>query len=625
MAARHRTSVTASVNVPRPLPPAGRARSIGRAPPGIDGAVRLLVCREIMLRRRGGLLAISAIALACGDPFRAREAGPLADGGSCDGELGCDAEPPSACELAAPEPPPIPSLRAPAEGARTGSPLAPAAARTLRPTFAWSSPPGPPGPCVVTYDLQLDDACDPAELPCAFASPTIEATGIDGASWTPDAPLPIATVPPVGRRYAWRVRACDDAARCSAWSAPRWVHVGRLRDDWNGDGLSDVAALGADGAGEIRDVHVLAGAAPLVAPLASAAATLPAPTSSLVTPTWCDVDADGFADVVVPSSSASGELAAVYVVRGRASGDGVADALVSLEAPLAGGSARCVGDLDADGFDDVALAATGGLAPTLTLVRGAAAAPREQVALAPPAGGPAPLASVAVAAGAPDLDGDGVPDLVLLASDHVDPSAAGVTELWAAHGGAPPGALARTLALDGVPMAVASAGDVDADGRGDLVFAALGAEASLDLVLGDAKLGSAVASSWSDGLPLLGARLTGGRDLDGDAVPDLIAIGGPLDSATAPADRHVLLFHGAATLGAPVLDLAPAPDGTKRPAAIAIADDLDGDGHADLVVGWASATGGEVQLRSGPLHAGAAPTLRVPAPAGTLFGVAVAQ
>ena len=153
-----------------------------------------------------------------------------------------------------------------------------------------------------------------------------------------------------------------------------------------------------------------------------------------------DVDADGYRDVLVgayKSDLAAGDAGAVYLLLGQASGWSgesslsTADAVYTGEDALdyAGRSATGVGDVDADGFDDLLIGATGAddagsNSGRVYLVLGSAA----------PAGGSLAGADSIidgtddnaelpyVLAWAGDLDGGGFADLVLPAYKHDDTS-----------------------------------------------------------------------------------------------------------------------------------------------------------------------------------------------------------
>jgi hypothetical protein len=134
----------------------------------------------------------------------------------------------------------------PVRGAYSGSLNAPAARQTLRPTLSWTPSDTNCGP--LRYEVQLDNGCLPGALDsCAFSSPEVNAT-VTQPRFQPTTELPVNRQPPVGALYAWRVRACDGADRCSAWSTVAYLHVGRTPQDINGDGFADVLAIVAAGA-----------------------------------------------------------------------------------------------------------------------------------------------------------------------------------------------------------------------------------------------------------------------------------------------------------------------------------------------------------------------------------------
>src|SRR5690606_24010913 len=128
-------------------------------------------------------------------------------------------------------PPDAPTLLAPANGAFTGSVWADGA---LRPRFRWH-----PVANASSYELQVEDTCPVIELGnCGFPSPEVSEVGLTAGDFQLAVPLPVSTTVPVGRRYYWRVRACNIAG-CSDWSATRYLNVGRLGNDFNGDGYAD--------------------------------------------------------------------------------------------------------------------------------------------------------------------------------------------------------------------------------------------------------------------------------------------------------------------------------------------------------------------------------------------------
>jgi hypothetical protein len=176
--------------------------------------------------------------------------------------------------------------------------------------------------------------------------------------------------------------------------------------DLNRDGYSDIAVA----TGSNR-VFVFNGGPTGVS--ATSSATLNDPSGAMglfgsAIATGCDVDADGYGDVIV---GINGPANAFYVYRGGAMG--VASTPVTVAGPVAGTgfgtTVQCAGDVNADGYVDVAVGSPGnnrvyvfsggptGLATTPASTLGASFAVSQ-------------LGSVLSYAG--DVDGDGVGDLL---------------------------------------------------------------------------------------------------------------------------------------------------------------------------------------------------------------------
>jgi hypothetical protein len=195
----------------------------------IDGA-----CKKL------GDLKEKDLCLACGqaqpNDWSPREVGStckLQD--SCFTSFACTAE--GACQGTVAKTPAAPRPIRPISGTRTGSVWAPAARATLRPKFVWSDV---NDTCAaVNYQLQLVGGCTTSTA-CDFSDPEIDVADLQAATYQPDADLGASVVAPVGRRYHWRVRACRGVS-CSAWSATRYVDVGRAPHDYDGDGYTDLA------------------------------------------------------------------------------------------------------------------------------------------------------------------------------------------------------------------------------------------------------------------------------------------------------------------------------------------------------------------------------------------------
>jgi hypothetical protein len=262
-------------------------------------------------------------------------------------------------------PPATPSLRAPRMGATTGSVHATA---SLRPRLVWRTVPG-----ATRYELAVDDSCQTASFRnCLFPSPEIMEANLTATMFTPTADLGVAMSPPVGRRYYWRTRACNEDG-CSEWSEIWYLDVGRLADDVNGDGYGDLVAGIQAEMGDTTQVGT--------AYLAFGRATVGTVTTTrLIDPSnqidarfgsavalVGDVNADGYGDVAVGSwnKSEGTRTGLVYLYFGQ----GTWPATVSTEntrlvlaigapATAYGGAIAGRGDVNGDGYADMAIAAS---------------------------------------------------------------------------------------------------------------------------------------------------------------------------------------------------------------------------------------------------------------------------
>lgn len=135
-----------------------------------------------------------------------------------------------------------PTLRFPWLGYATGSPhgnTLPSGSSSLRPRFIWEPVEG-----ARSYTFQADRGCSIDDYErCDFPeTPDLSVDGVmvdDFVLTEPlEAPLILSDDQPVGARYYWRVKACR-GAECSSWSEIRYLDVGRLTNDYDGDGYSD--------------------------------------------------------------------------------------------------------------------------------------------------------------------------------------------------------------------------------------------------------------------------------------------------------------------------------------------------------------------------------------------------
>ncbi|HKB14683.1 MAG TPA: integrin alpha, partial [Planctomycetota bacterium] len=332
-----------------------------------------------------------------------------------------------------------------------------------------------------------------------------------------------------------------------------------------------------------------------------------------------DLNADGTPDLIAVARFANTHAGIVRVFSGA---NGAQLYAWPGPGPYAywGSSADGAGDVDGDGFDDVIVGS-----PTLNGYTGMARV------FSGATGGilftwPSAVAGgVSAVASAGDLDQDGRDDVV------VGHAAAGL-------GYPQPGqAVARSGLTGGVMFtwagtpsslrfghAVAGIGDLDSDGVGDIVVGGHGPEING----GGGGTGTARAYSGATGDLLLswsgipdsqfGWAVAGCGDLDMDGVPDIV-VGAPAYGFPAPPE--VTVFSGSD--GSVLRNWIDLP-WTRFGSAVAGAGDVDGDGTPDVAVGAPMGGlpwNGEVRIYSGSTGT----LLRgIPGTAGS-FGTAVAR
>jgi len=507
--------------------------------------------------------------------------------------------------------PVVPTPLQPTNGGYTGSVHV---QNNLKPRFRWAAVAGGAQP--ITYTLQADDSCPVTGFQsCAFASPEITTSTTD-TSYQPGTALPVSTVQPVGRRYFWRVKACDRVGTCSAWSAVRYVNVGREEKDFNGDGYADLLV-----GQRANRFYVHNGSANGVAEVASQ--TLVGPSNTNFASGLAavgDVNADGYGDVVVGASAFTDDAeqaGRAYLYLG--SGAGLVSS-TSIRAPIRsyafhfGDGVARVGDTNGDGFADVAVSAKGysatktsegavyvitGYANGLSEVPGATLTSPIPI----PGGilGWSADGNLGIVGG--DLDNDGCSDLVLPMRTTVASETASVSRVILFRGDAilmvrsEPEYLWDSPGIDvlGFGVNIAAPADFDGDGWADLaVGSALaefgpGGKGGIRIFRGTVH---GLEAAYVIGNPDNQTGLSGfsgvvrmSQRLTADGRADLV-IAAPLYDAATVQDQGALYTYQGEELAAPLRAASP-PHPDPHPTAIlgfvtACIGDVNGDGFDDV-------------------------------------------
>ncbi len=300
-----------------------------------------------------------------------------------------------------------------------------------------------------------------------------------------------------------------------------------------------------------------------------------------------DVDADGYDDVIVGAFDAG----RAYVFHGAASGLSTA-ATTTLHGDAAdvlfGVAVAGAGDVNADGYADVIVGDSGwSTSAGRALVFHGAATGVDPTVAATLAGTAAYSSFGRAVAGAGDVNGDGYGDVAVTSAN----SGYGSSVVAVFHGAATgvSTAAARRLRLDA--YAVDGAGDVNGDGYDDLVLGWSSAGEAYVYLGSSAGIGASADTTLVGPVAYgrFGAAVAGAGDGDGDGFDDLI-VGAPANSGSSAGAGVVpgaYVFHGSAagvSLSA-TTTLTGEAAGDDFGEAVAAAGDLDGDGYADVVVG----------------------------------------
>ncbi len=268
----------------------------------------------------------------------------------------------------------------------------------------------------------------------------------------------------------------------------------------------------------------------------------------------------------------------------------------------AGTAAVTLGDVNGDGFSDVAVGAPNFDGPGQNQTNGGAVfvffGRATGPALAPDQSFFSDRGSFGeTVAPAGDVNGDGYHDMLVGAPRSGDGRA--YVYLGSA-GGLQASPVWQYLHNDGNAAAsyfgssLATAGDINADGYDDIIIGAWnnnGGQGAAFVWLGNSG-GVNAGAQWSTGGSagwLVGAAVAGAGDVNGDGNADFL-VGRPGASGTTPQGAawygDVVVFHGtAAGTGVATTYLQGAQAGASHGAATAGVGDVNGDGFADVAVG----------------------------------------
>jgi hypothetical protein len=485
------------------------------------------------------------------------------------------------------------------------APLSTSTVTSQRPTLRWALADATDGARV---EICKDRAC----------TQVLEAADTAGTSFTPSEALPPGVV-------FWRLSGLRQGREVTG-PGPTWeFFVGRRSaavdtswgtvPDFDGDGFADVVVGATDFS---NSGHVLVYRGGTGGLSAAPSVTLDSFGSSLASAG--DVNGDGYADLLVGAPSAgvpvSKDDGVVFVYLGGPGGISGSPAATLSQGNgtgLFGQSVASAGDVDGDGYADVIVADPCALAFTEPDGTSFCDPRGEPSSVYLYRGGPSGVASVPAAvlqmpqgaaprfgwsvASAGDLNGDGHGDVVIgttCDSMTCTPSAL----VYLGHAGGLEGPVA-TLDAGGhaSSMLLGGAGDVDGDGRADILVLSqcAGLSGPPYCVPGPAQVypgtDTGVASSPiaelslpDAGRSVFVAAMVG--DVFGDGLADVL-IGDPYGGDDM---GQVYLYRGAA--GAPLPLVGPTlvnPVGLPRllqfGSPIAGAGDVDGDGFADVLVG----------------------------------------
>jgi len=317
-----------------------------------------------------------------------------------------------------------------------------------------------------------------------------------------------------------------------------------------------------------------------------------------------DVNGDGFADVIVGgflNDTGGTDAGRAYIFHGGGSMDNIAD--VTLTGAAAGDffgfSVASARDVNGDGYSDVIVGAY------LNDAGGADAGQAYLYLGGPSMDNTADATFTGAAAGdffgvsvasAGDVNGDGYPDIIIGAQWN-DAGGADAGRAYVYLGGNSVDNIADaiftgTAAINRFGRSVASAGDVNNDGYGDIIVGAYlnddgGADAGKAYLYLNSLNGTDIPDEFFTGAASGDnfGTVSGAGDVNGDGYGDIIVGARSNDAGGNNAGRAYIYFGGPSIDNtADVVLTGAAPDDFFG-SSVASAGDVNGDGYDDVIVG----------------------------------------
>jgi hypothetical protein len=221
-----------------------------------------------------------------------------------------------------------------------------------------------------------------------------------------------------------------------------------------------------------------------------------------------DVNGDGFADVIMPNDVPNGP-GGIAIMLGQSNGSLAPPTILSMTTPYA----LLVGDVDGNGTPDLVCVTQSGSNSVVTVFQGDGKGNFQQIAASQ-----VQYLGIPVTEYLADIDGDGLPDLVL--SGEQGSATSGNLE-WLHNTGGGNFAFAATLAtMNG--NTYFSVGDLNGDGKPDIVYSTQSSPSAPFVVYTLLNQGSGQFSNApTPGLNGIGG-LTNIIDFNSDGIPDLV-------------------------------------------------------------------------------------------------------